>query len=332
MKTKTKTVLRLENLSIGYRSPILSNINTSIKKGEILLLTGKNGCGKTTLLKTIYGEIPLLKGNIIIEEKNVSEISNNEIARYIAVVLSKALNNPNLRVFDLIILGRYPYKTWYQRLSKKEMETIEHVIHILGLHNYKEYNINKLSDGNLQKVMIARALVQDSPLLILDEPTSHLDMENKLELMKIIRHYANEKEKAILFTSHDLALGLTVSDKLWFIKDSVLYAGYTEDIAKNHNIFNYFVTGDMFFNYQTNEYNFLYSDKKKEVQLIGNSQAMYWLKKALVKNQYTISDQAPIRISEKKSIYHLIDKNETIYTFTFIEELINFLRFHSFNK
>ncbi|CVK15539.1 iron complex transport system ATP-binding protein [Apibacter mensalis] len=325
MEKNSNPILEINNLSIGYQSPILSGINTTIKKGEIILLVGKNGSGKTTLLKSIYGEIPLLKGKIKIEGKNISEISPMEIGKHIAVVLSHNPINPSLRVFDLVALGRYPYKKWYQRLTKMEMDGINHILRILNLNQYREYYITNLSDGNLQKVMIARALVQNSPLLILDEPTSHLDINNKLEIMRIIKAYARDQGKSILLTSHDLALGLAISDQLWFIKDNFLHTGFTEDIAIKHNLFDYFTNDNVRFDYQANEYCFLNSHNHKIIQINNNSPAIYWLKKALIKNNFTISDQAPIQIVEKNSIFHLIDKNEIEYCFTSIEEVINFL-------
>lgn len=325
MEKNSDPILEFNNLSIGYQSPILSGMNAIIKKGEIILLVGKNGSGKTTLLKSIYGEIPLINGNIKIEGKNISEISPMETGKYIAVVLSHNPSNPSLRVFDLVALGRYPYKNWYQKLTKMEIDSINHILHVLNLIQYREFYITNLSDGNLQKVMIARALVQNSPLLILDEPTSHLDIANKLEIMRIIKAYARDQGKSILFTSHDLALGLAVSDQLWFIKDNFLHTGFTEDIAIKHNLFDFFANDNIRFDYQANEYCFFNSYSYKKVQINGNSPAIYWLKKALVKNNFIISDQASIQIFEENSVFHLIDKNEIEYCFSTIEEVINFL-------
>ncbi|QII71775.1 ABC transporter ATP-binding protein [Apibacter sp. B2966] len=326
METNSNSILEFHNLSIGYQSPVLSGINATMKKGEIILLTGKNGSGKTTLLKSIYGELPLLEGSIKIEGKNISEISLLETGKYLAVVLSKIAVSPSLRVFDLVALGRYPYKKWYQSLTKKEIEAIDDILHLLNLSRYREYNITKLSDGNLQKVMIARALVQNCPILILDEPTSHLDIANKLEIMKIIKMYAHDQGKSILFTSHDLSLGLAVADRLWFIKDDLLHTGFTEDIANRYNLYDYFVNDTIRFDYQANEYNFFKSDTSKTVRVDSNSQSAYWLKKALVKNNFVISEQASIQILEKDSVFYLLDKNQNEYSFTSIENLINFLK------
>lgn len=326
METNSNSILEFHNLSIGYQSPVLSGINATMKKGEIILLTGKNGSGKTTLLKSIYGELPLLEGSIKIESKNISEISPLETGKYLAVVLSQNPVSPSLRVFDLVALGRYPYKNWYQSLTKKEIEAIDDILHLLNLSRYREYNITKLSDGNLQKVMIARALVQNCPILILDEPTSHLDIANKLEIMKIIKMYAHDQGKSILFTSHDLSLGLAIADRLWFIKDDLLHTGFTEDIANRYNLYDYFVNDTIRFDYQANEYNFFKSDTSKTVRVDSNSQSAYWLKKALVKNNFVISDQASIQILEKDSVFYLLDKNQNEYSFISIETLINFLR------
>lgn len=324
MKTNSVNIIQLENLSIGYSKPLISNIDTKIKKGDILLLIGKNGSGKTSFLKTLFKEISPLKGIIKILDKDITKISVSELSKLISVVLSKSQLSPDLKVYDLVSLGRYPYKKWYQKLTKEEDKKIEEVLNLFELYQYKNYYVNELSDGNLQKAMIARALVQDTPILIMDEPTSHLDVSNKLEVMNIIHYLAKEKEKTILFTSHDLSLGLNVADKLWMIKNKSLKIGFTEDLAKQEDILNYFAGKSLNFNYIINEYEFTPHINKKEVSIEGKIESIYWLRKALIRNSFSIHENAQITIIGKDSFF-IVQSNETEYTFISIEEVINFL-------
>ncbi|MGM5629604.1 ABC transporter ATP-binding protein [Apibacter raozihei] len=323
----TPAILEINNLSIGYKKAILKDINATANPGEVILLTGKNGSGKTTLLKTIYKELICMGGNIKIMGQNSYHISSGDLSKFISVVLSQNSIGPSLRLFDLISLGRFPYKKWYQKLTRKETETIYSIIDLFELTPYTTNYACELSDGNLQKAMIARAIIQDCPLLILDEPTSHLDIANKLKVIKLIREYAKDKRKAVVFTSHDLSLGLSISDKLWLIKDQQWISGYTEDVAFNENVLDYFVSSDMKFNYQNQEYEINKPENHLTVRLEGNRNSIYWLKKALVRNGFTIHESSEIIISELNSNYIIHFKTENL-TFPSIEKVILYLRNH----
>lgn len=321
---KTENIIELENLSVGYKQPLISNINAEVVRGEIVLLIGKNGTGKTSFLKTIFKEISPLAGSIKIRNTDIAKIPVSEIGKLISVVFSKSTISPALKVYDLVALGRYPYKKWYQKLTKKEEKEIEETLKLFELDKYREYYVNELSDGNLQKAMIARALIQDTPLLILDEPTSHLDISNKLEVMRIIHSLAKKRGKTVIFTSHDLTLGLSVADKLWLIKDHSLKIGFTEDLAGKENILNYFAGKSVRFDYFANEYKFIPQENKKEVSLEGDSQFLYWLRKALIRNSFSINRDAKITVTEQNSCF-IVQSKENKYSFSTIEEVIKFL-------
>ena len=318
------SILTLENLSIGYEKPLLNGINAKIQKGEIVLLAGKNGSGKTTLLKTIFKEIHALHGKIKILDQDLQQISLSEIGRFLSVILSEKTMSPSLKVLDLLELGRYPYKKWYQRLSKEENRNIAEILDLLDLEKYKNFNINELSDGNLQKALTGRALVQDCPLMIMDEPTSHLDVVNKLKIIKLFKYLAKEKGKTLLFTSHDLNFGLSISDQLWLIKNGQFYAGYTEDTARENDLYEYFSDHEITFDYDSNEYNFQNDIKKSGISITGNSKSLFWLKKALLRNQIDIQQNAETSISEKNASFE-VQKNNQIFTFSKIQEVLDFL-------
>lgn len=226
--------LQIKQANIGYNKTLISNANAHLNLGEVCLLIGNNGVGKTTLIKSILHQIPLLNGEISINNKNVKGLSVKEIAENIAVVFSKSIVPQNYTVEDLISLGKYIYYPFYFELSKKDREEVFHIIEKLDLVQYKNTLLKNLSDGNLQKAFIGRALTQNSSVIILDEPTTHLDEKNKIIILKTLRKLAQEQNKLILFSSHDWRLAKEFADKIWYIKDGHLYSGVVEDILLQH--------------------------------------------------------------------------------------------------
>lgn len=226
--------LHVKQANIGYTTRLISNANAELKLGDVCLLIGNNGVGKTTLIKSILHQIPLLNGEILINNKNVKDLSVKEIAENIAVVFSKSIVPHNYTVEDLISLGKYIYYPFYFELKKKDRDEVSEIIEELDLAQYTHTPLRNLSDGNLQKAFIGRALTQNSPVIILDEPTTHLDEKNKIIILKTLRKLAKEQQKLILFSSHDWRLAKEFADKIWYIKDNQLYSGIVEDILLGH--------------------------------------------------------------------------------------------------
>ncbi|RCU42807.1 ABC transporter ATP-binding protein [Chryseobacterium lacus] len=226
--------LELENITIGYQSPLIKNADAALSLGEVCLIIGNNGVGKTTLFRTILHQIPALSGNIRIDKKDIKTFSTKEIAKYIAMVFSKPQVPAHYTTEDLISLGKYVHYPYYFELEKKDKEDVQHIIQNLNLGPYKDWNLQKLSDGNLQKAFIGRAFAQNAPVMILDEPTTHLDEENKIIILKLLRDFAEKYNKLVLFSSHDWRLAKEFADKIWFIKDQTLHAGVAEDILISH--------------------------------------------------------------------------------------------------
>jgi len=226
--------LQIKQANIGYNKTLISNANAHLNLGEVCLLIGNNGVGKTTLIKSILHQIPLLNGEISINNKSVKLLSVKEIAENIAVVFSKSIIPQNYTVEDLISLGKYIYYPFYFELKKEDREEVSHIIEELDLVQYKNTLLKNLSDGNLQKAFIGRALTQNSSIIILDEPTTHLDEKNKIIILKTLRKLAQEQNKLILFSSHDWRLAKEFADKIWYIKDRHLYSGIVEDVLLQH--------------------------------------------------------------------------------------------------
>lgn len=211
--------LQLKNTSIGYSTPLVEGINAALGLGEVCLIIGNNGVGKTTLLKSILHQIQLLEGQIFLNDNNIELLSVKDAAKLVSVVFSKANIPTNYTVTDLISFGKYIHLPYYFELNKNDIEDVENTISLLGLDQYKKVNLTQLSDGNLQKAFIGRALVQNTPCIILDEPTTHLDEENKIMILQILRKLAKEQQKLIVFSSHDWRLAKEFSDKIWYLKD-----------------------------------------------------------------------------------------------------------------
>lgn len=226
--------LQINQANIGYNKTLIINAHADLKLGDVCLLIGNNGVGKTTLIKSILHQLPLLGGEILINGKNVKKLSVKEIAENIAIVFSKSVIPQHYTVEDLISLGKYIYYPFYFELKKEDRDEVIHIIEELDLNQYRHTLLKNLSDGNLQKAFIGRAITQNSPIIILDEPTTHLDEKNKIIILKTLRKLAKEQNKIILFSSHDWRLAKEFADKIWYVKDQQLYSGIVEDVLIQH--------------------------------------------------------------------------------------------------
>lgn len=215
-------MIDIKKLTTGYYTSkkkiiIAENINASIAQGEFICLLGPNGAGKTTLMRTIAGFIPALSGNIYINDKDISTIKQNEMSKLLGVVLTEKPNVSSMSVEQLIGLGRSPYTGFWGRINNDDKKTIEKAIEETGIVNLKSRLVDTLSDGERQKVMIAKALAQSTPIILLDEPTAFLDFPSKADTMRLLARLAHEKDKCILQSTHDLNMALTLADKIWLL-------------------------------------------------------------------------------------------------------------------
>jgi len=216
---KGKKILYSENLQIGYTSKkgknvIASNISISLNSGKLIALIGANGIGKSTLLRTLTGIQKPLSGTIFLNEKSISKFNPMELAQQLSIVLTESLPSSNLTVFELVALGRQPYTNWIGKLTPEDISKINHALELTQISSLSSKKHYEISDGQLQKVLVARALAQDTPLIILDEPTTHLDLLHKVSLLKLLKKLALETNKSILFSTHDLDLALQLSDEM----------------------------------------------------------------------------------------------------------------------
>ena len=218
-ETNQHTILKTENLAIGYTSKkeaitIAKNINITLKKGELISLVGANGIGKSTLLRTVTQVQDKLSGTILLNQKPLDNYTNLDLARSMSLVLTETIASKNLSVFELIALGRQPYTNWVGNLSETDIAIVNKAIKQTNIEDLKHKKCFELSDGQLQKVMIARALAQDTDLIILDEPTTHLDMYHKAYILKLLQKIVKETGKTILFSSHEIDLAIQLCDTM----------------------------------------------------------------------------------------------------------------------
>lgn len=228
-----KIILDIQNLDIGYDKTLVENINFSIKNSELVGLIGVNGSGKSTLLKSITQINSALKGDIILNQKPIEKYSLKEKSEQMGLVLTNPIINKDLSVFEIVALGRQPYTNWLGLLTKKDKRIIIKAIEQVGLIDKVKKKCAKLSDGQLQKVMLARALAQQTELIVLDEPTTHLDMYHKIYILKLLKMICQKNNKAMLFATHEINLALQLCDKIIVLNDKKAYFGTTEELAKN---------------------------------------------------------------------------------------------------
>ena len=211
-------VLHTENLGIGYKGkPLLPDINVSLNEGDIVALAGPNGAGKTTLFKTLCGSLKPIAGRITIFGKDLNQYSATERASLFSMVLTEKPDDLFLKVYDIVAAGRYPQLGLMARLSESDESIIEESLQTVGVKHLIDRNFISLSDGEKQKVMIAKAIVQDTPLIFMDEPAAFLDYPSKIELINLMVKLSREHKKTILFSSHDLDLLLRYCDKMWIV-------------------------------------------------------------------------------------------------------------------
>jgi len=241
MNQTKEHIIKTENLSIGYASKkqvsvIASNLTINLEAGNLVCLLGKNGIGKSTLLRTLTKVQPALNGAIFIDNKNLGSLTNIELSKIMSLVLTERLPDSSLTVFELVALGRQPFTNWIGYLNNKDMEIIQMAFNKTNTSHLMNSKCYELSDGQLQKVLIARALTQDTPIIILDEPTAHLDIHHTIETFTLLKKLAKEFNKTIIVSTHEINIALQLSDVLLLMTPANFIVGKTDELIENDNI------------------------------------------------------------------------------------------------
>lgn len=219
-------IISLSQLSVGYTlsHPVISDINLELRSGQLACLIGENGIGKSTLLKTLTGFLPKLKGSLLLGNRDIDSFSQRELARQVSIVLTQKPDVQNLTIEEIIGLGRSPYTGFFGRLRAEDRKVVDDAIATMGIEKLRGRMIQTLSDGERQKVMIAKALAQETSIILLDEPTAFLDFPSKAETFQSLQRMAHERDKLILLSTHDLELAVRFADSLLEVKSGRLQA------------------------------------------------------------------------------------------------------------
>lgn len=208
-------ILQTSKMSIGYAETVVAqNIDLSLEKGKLIALIGANGIGKSTLLRTITGIQKPLLGTVFLNKKDIHKTDSLALAKNLSLVLTEKLPPSNLSVFELIALGRQPYTNWIGKLTQADFSKVNEAMELTQISHLAHKRHYEISDGQLQNVLVARALAQDTPLIILDEPTTHLDLPHKVALFKLLKKLTSETKKCILFSTHDIDMAIQLSDEM----------------------------------------------------------------------------------------------------------------------
>lgn len=238
--------ISVNNLVTGYEhhktlKVITSAFSASLHGGELTCLLGPNGAGKSTLLRTLAGFQKPLGGDVIVNGRSLMDFSGTELSKVIGVVLTERISVSNMTVEELVGLGRSPYTGFFGSLDDKDKEIVDKSLLMVGVSDLRNRHVITLSDGERQKVMIAKALAQETPVIFLDEPTAFLDYPSKVEIMQLLRRLSHEKGKAVFMSTHDLELALQIADKLWLVdKDLGVSVGTPDELSFNGDIARYF--------------------------------------------------------------------------------------------
>lgn len=235
-------VLKTKDLHIGYKDKaILPPINVSLEEGSLIALIGPNGAGKSTLFKTLTAHIKAIGGSVELMGKELSEHSAKEKAMLIGLVLTERPDDMFLKVYDVVASGRCPYTNFFGKIEKEDENIIQESLDIVGINKLKNRYFNTLSDGEKQKVMIAKTLAQNTPIIFMDEPTAFIDYPSKIELFSLMKMLTKERNKTIIFSSHDLELLLRYTDDIWLIsKGKQLISAKKDDLIGNDILKEYF--------------------------------------------------------------------------------------------
>ena len=225
-------IIRCENLTIGYnRKPLIKDINITVKRGEIVTLIGPNGAGKSTLLKSLSRQLDPIEGSVYLDDKKLSEMSGSDLSKKVAILFTDRIKGEMMNCYDVVATGRYPYTGYFGVLGDKDREVIENTMKLVKVKDLCDKDFKKISDGQRQRIMLARALCQEPEIVLLDEPTSFLDIRHKLEFLSILEKMKEDKKLTVIMSVHELDIAQKISDRILCLKgDTVDKFGTPEEV------------------------------------------------------------------------------------------------------
>ncbi len=312
-KSRKQNSIELKNLSIGYISKknkkvIADSIGASIYSGELTCLLGANGIGKSTLLRTLAAFQPKISGEIHIQGKKIEHYTEKKLAKRISVVLTEKPDIKNMSVKELIGLGRSPYTGFWGNLSDEDETIVNKAIELVHIEKLANQTINTLSDGERQKVMIAKALAQETPIILLDEPTAFLDFPSKVEIMQLLHQLSRKMDKTIFLSTHDLELALQIADTIWLMdQQKGIQIGTPEDLSLDGSLSHFFARKGIVFDQNSGLFR-IQNEYQRKLKLTGHGQRYTMVQKALLRNAILasreIESESFIEIQEDAFVIH----------------------------
>jgi iron complex transport system ATP-binding protein len=290
--------LVLENLKIGYpatgREPGFSRgtISFSAHSGETVALIGPNGTGKSTLLRTVCGYLPALSGTCLLRGKQIQKYTPRELSRMISFVSTETFRVANMSVAALVAYGRFPYTNWTGKLNDADQRIVAEAMDKAGISHLAQRMVTQVSDGERQRAFIARAVAQDTPVMILDEPTAFLDINNKYEIFHLLHEIARREGKTVILSTHDMNIALREMDKLWIMTETENLEGAPEDAMLKGWIGSMFSGGNIFFNAEEGEFHFR-KRSSGSVRVKGEGTAFRLTVRALKRRGYSVNREEP---------------------------------------
>ncbi len=287
-------VLHTQNLTIGYtptrkvRVVVKEQITTTLERGELVCLIGPNGAGKSTLLRTLAGMQNALAGEVHLMDNPIHALSVRRRAQHLSLVLTEHPNTGFMTGYEVVALGRHPYTDWSGRLSEDDEDKVQWAIQAVGAEDIADRPVTELSDGQRQKIMIARALSQDPTVMLLDEPTAYLDLPHRVEIMQVLRTLAHTTGSAILLSTHDLDLALRTADRIWLMADDLpLMVGAPEDLVLDGAFSRAFDSEGVQFNPATGSF-VVRQEQTATVRVHGAGLSYEWTRRALERAGYRL--------------------------------------------
>ena len=287
MSSGTAPLLETHDLAVGYPTGrkgtrvLAAGLNLRMNPGHLICLLGPNGAGKSSLLRTLSGLQKPLGGSVSILGKPISSLKPAALATRLSMVLTEKVQAGHLDVYTVIGLGRYPYTDWKGTLGEEDKKIVEEAMRLTGTEGFRHRLIHELSDGERQRVMIARALAQDTPLIILDEPTAYLDLPNRASLMRLLHDLSRQAGKAVLLSTHDLELALQTADDLWLLSGTgSMHTGAPEDLVLDGSFEAVFAGEGTFFDRDAGTF-LVRPAAGRKIGLQGEGTPLVWTKRAL---------------------------------------------------
>ncbi len=290
-------LLQTRSLSIGYGKYVVQQqLNLTAKPGHLICLLGTNGSGKSTLLRTLAGLQKPLHGDVLINNIFLSRLSNNQRSKIFSLVLTDSISEENMTVFDLVALGRFPYTNWIGTLSDEDKKIVSTAIEQVNLTKKTHSYLHEISDGEKQRAVIAKALTQDTPLVLFDEPTAHLDLPNRIEIMLLLRKLSVNTRKTFILSTHELDLAIQMADNIWLMHLNGIEVGIPEDLMLKGEFQNIFGNDSFYFDQRDGHFSIKPLMGNLQIQLSGEEIPVQWTKRALNRIGIETVESADIKV------------------------------------